>query len=58
MRIFLILIFLVLVGCNSFSFDPDATSIEYGTAENGKNKTTKTIKQTFKWKRIKKLISP
>ena len=53
MRIILILIFLLLAGCNTYSFDPDSTTVEYGTSENGKNKTSKTIKQTFKWKRIK-----
>ena len=58
MKIILILIFLLLAGCSTYSFDPDSTSVEYGTSENGKNKTSKTIKQTFKWKRIKKLISP
>ena len=58
MRTVLILIFLVLAGCSSYSFDPDTTTVEYGSSENGKDKTTKGIKQTFKWKRIKKLISP
>ncbi len=58
MRIVLISIFLVLAGCSSYSFDPDVTSVEYGTAENGKNKTTKTIKQTFKWRKLKKIILP
>ena len=58
MRIFLILIFLVLAGCSSYSFEPDTTTVDYGTSENGKNKTTKGIKQTFKWKRIKKIILP
>ena len=54
MRIFLILIFLVLAGCSSYSFEPDTTTVDYGTSENGKDKTTKGIKKTFKWKRIKK----
>ena len=42
------LVFLFSVGCNR-TITPDTTTIEYGTSENGKNKTTKSIKQTFKW---------
>tara|TARA_Y100001951_G_C11105925_1_gene164712 strand:+ start:129 stop:302 length:174 start_codon:yes stop_codon:yes gene_type:complete len=45
----LFLIFsMVLVGCNR-TIEPSTTTIEYGTSENGKNKTTKSIKQSFKW---------
>ena len=29
--------------------NPNTTTVEYGTSENGKDKTTKGIKQTFKW---------
>ena len=42
----------------SYNVEPDQTTVEYGTTENGKNKTSKSIKQTWKWSRIKKLISP
>ena len=48
MKIFLILIFLFIVGCNR-TITPDTTTVEYGTSENGKSKTSKSIKQTFKW---------
>ena len=48
MRIILILVFLFSVGCNR-TITPDTTPVEYGTSENGKNKTTKSIKQTVKW---------
>ncbi len=39
-----------MLGC-SYKVDPDISTIEYGTSENGKNKTTKSIKQTWKWSR-------
>tara|TARA_R100000458_G_C8200183_1_gene190977 strand:- start:634 stop:834 length:201 start_codon:yes stop_codon:yes gene_type:complete len=42
----------------TYKIQPDQTTVEYGTTENGKNKTSKSIKQTWKWSRIKKLISP
>ena len=42
----------------SYNVEPNETTVEYGTSENGKNKITKSIKQTFKWNRVKKLISP
>ena len=35
----------------SYNVEPNQTTVEYGTSENGKNKTTKGIKQTFKWSR-------
>ena len=43
-----LIIFLFLFGCG-YQVMPDTTTVEYGTSENGKNKTTKGIKQTFKW---------
>ena len=46
MRYLIILLFLVSCG---YQVMPDTTTVEYGTSENGKNKTTKGIKQTFKW---------
>ena len=45
---YVFIIFILLSACN-YSFKPDTTSVEYGTSENGKDKTTKGIKQTFKW---------
>ena len=35
----------------SYNVQPDQTTVEYGTSENGKDKTNKGIKQTFKWSR-------
>ena len=32
-----------------YKLEPDQTTVEYGTSENGKDKTSKSIKQTFKW---------
>ena len=51
---YLLLVFLLLVSCVGFSgcgyhVQPDKTTVEYGTSENGKNKTNKGITQTFKW---------
>ena len=51
---YLLLLFLLLVSCVGFSgcsynVQPDQTTVEYGTSENGKNKTNKGITQTFKW---------
>jgi len=43
-----LIIFLFLLGCG-YQVTPDATTIEYGKTENGKEKISKTIKQTFKW---------
>ena len=48
MKIIFLIVFLFLVSCGR-TIEPDTTTIEYGTSENGKNKTSKTIKQTFKW---------
>jgi len=49
MKFIAIIILLTLVSCNKYDVKPDTTTVEYGTTENGKNKTTKGIKQTFKW---------
>jgi len=43
-----LIIFLFLLGCN-YQVRPDTTTVDYGTVENGKEKISKTIKQTFKW---------
>tara|TARA_Y100001963_G_scaffold13212_1_gene16497 strand:+ start:652 stop:825 length:174 start_codon:yes stop_codon:yes gene_type:complete len=48
MKYLSILILLTLLGCG-YTVQPDTTSVEYGTSENGKDKTNKSIKQTFKW---------
>ena len=42
----------------TYNIQPDQTTVEYGTTENGKDKKSKSIKQTWKWSRVKKLISP
>ena len=39
---------LFLTAC-AYKLEPNQTTVEYGTSENGKNKTSKSIKQTFKW---------
>lgn len=44
----LLTLMMFLSGCNR-TIEPNTTTIEYGTSENGKNKTNKSIKQTFKW---------
>ena len=46
-----------LYGC-TYRIEPNSTSMEIGKSENGKEKTTRTLKQTWKWSRIRKLISP
>jgi len=59
MKYWLIVIFYTLLfGALGFSMfscshrvEPDATSIELGTVENGSEKTTKKIKQSWKWSR-------
>ena len=52
-RWFIIILFFILLGVGvsscGYNVQPDTTTVEYGTSENGKNKTTKGIKQTFKW---------
>jgi len=51
MRIYLLLIFLLLVGCNSVC--PDKTTVEIGVTEtdskNDKLQEKKSITQTWKW---------
>jgi len=47
MKYLFLIVFLFSVGCNNIQ--PDTTTVEYGTSENGKNKVNKSIKQTFKW---------
>ena len=32
----------------TYNIQPDQTTVEYGTTENGKDKTSKSIKQTWK----------
>ena len=46
--IFIVYTLLFLTAC-VYKLQPDQTTVEYGTSENGKNKTSKGIKQTFKW---------
>jgi len=46
--IFIFYTFIFITAC-VYNFEPDQTTFEYGTSENGKDKTTKGIKQTFKW---------
>ena len=41
-------ILLLIVSC-SHKVEPDSTSIEIGSVENGNDKTTKKIKQSWKW---------
>ena len=49
---FIILLFFILLGVGvsscGYNVKPDTTTVEYGTSENGKDKTNKGIKQTFK----------
>jgi len=52
MRLLLLISLIILGGC-AYNFEPSTTSVEYGTTENGKNKTQKNIKQTFKWDKKK-----
>ena len=51
MRIYLLLIFLLLVGCNSVC--PDKTTVEIGVTEtdskNDKLQEKRSITQTWKW---------
>ena len=39
-----------MLGC-TYNVEPNQTTVEYSTSENGKNKINKGIKQTFKWSR-------
>ena len=47
MKYLIVFLSIFVIGCTNIQ--PDTTTVEYGTSENGKNKTTKGIKQTFKW---------
>ena len=42
----------------TYKIEPNTTSMEIGKSENGKEKITKSLKQTWKWSRVKKLIAP
>ena len=46
----LIIILILLSGCG-YNVEPDTTTLEIGETSNGKEKNTKSIKQTFKWKK-------
>jgi hypothetical protein len=46
----LIIILILLSGCG-YNISPDTTTLEMGESTNGKEKNTKSIKQTFKWKK-------
>ena len=48
MRTILIGLLILLGGCG-YNISPDTTSVEIGETSNGKEKNSKTIKQTFKW---------
>ena len=52
--IFYTILFIIIgfnmLGC-AYNVEPNQTTIEYGTSENGKDKINKGIKQTFKWSR-------
>ena len=48
MRTILIVLLILLGGCG-YIISPDTTSVEIGETSNGKEKNSKTIKQTFKW---------
>jgi len=46
----LMIILILLAGC-AYKIAPDTTTLEIGETSNGKEKNTKSIKQTFKWKK-------
>ena len=51
---FIILLFFILLGaglsgCSNNNICPDTTTLEMGETSNGKEKNTKSIKQSFKW---------
>jgi|TARA_R110000851_G_scaffold19545_2_gene60073 hypothetical protein len=56
MRIILLLLTLLMIGCNGMSMSPHKTAVTYGVAEtekdNGKDsvKESLTVKQEFLWK--------
>tara|TARA_B100001250_G_scaffold272198_1_gene235044 strand:- start:400 stop:564 length:165 start_codon:yes stop_codon:yes gene_type:complete len=49
---YVFIILFLLSGC-AYQFQPDTTTMEVGETSNGKDKNTKSIKQTFKWKKDK-----
>jgi len=49
---YVFIILFLLSGC-TYYFQPDTTTMEVGETSNGKDKNTKSIKQTFKWKKDK-----
>ena len=51
--LFLTLIGMGLAGCNKTNICPDTTTLEIGETSNGKEKNTKSIKQSFKWGKTK-----
>ena len=48
MRIIFVVLFILLGGCG-YNIQPDTTTLEMGEPSNGKEKNTKSIKQSFKW---------
>ena len=50
MKKILVVLFILLGGCG-YNISPDTTTLEMGETTNGKEKNTKSIKQTFKWKK-------
>tara|TARA_Y100001963_G_C6399195_1_gene273295 strand:+ start:138 stop:287 length:150 start_codon:yes stop_codon:yes gene_type:complete len=47
---YVVILLIVLSGCG-YNVQPDTTTLEMGESTNGKEKNTKSIKQTFKWKK-------
>ena len=48
MKIILVVLLILLGGCG-FNITPDTTTLEMGEVSNGKDKNSKSVKQTFKW---------
>tara|TARA_R100000008_G_C3438633_1_gene93249 strand:- start:46 stop:198 length:153 start_codon:yes stop_codon:yes gene_type:complete len=48
MRIIFVVLLILLGGCG-YNIQPDTTTLEMGETSNGKEKNSKSIKQTFKW---------
>ena len=46
-----LIIILILLSGFGYNVQPDTTTLEIGETSNGKEKNTKSIKQTFKWKK-------
>ena len=47
---YVVVLLILLSGCGYY-VQPDTTTLEMGESTNGKEKNTKSIKQTFKWKK-------